>query len=124
MTVLIDSWAWIEYWKGGKSSKAAAEYIDGEEEAYVSAINLLETYAWVARYYGEGVAKSKLETVERRCFTIPVDKITSIEAAKLKLKHKLGIADSVLLATARSLSAKIVTGDTDFRKMDDVIFIG
>ena len=33
MTVLIDSWAWVEYWKGGKDAPKAAEQIEGTEEA-------------------------------------------------------------------------------------------
>lgn len=121
---MIDSWTWVEYWKGGRSSRAAASYIDGDEEAFVSTMNLLEIYSWVARYYGESVAKNKLETVEKRCFSIPVEKGIAIEAAKLKLKHKLGIADSVILATAKNLNAKLVTGDPDFKKMEGVTFIG
>ena len=121
---MIDSWTWIEYWKGGKYSRAAANYIDGDEEAFVSTINLIEIYSWVARYYNESVAKNKLETVERRCFIMPVEKSTSIEAAKLKLKYKLGIADSVILATAKNLNAKLVTGDPDFKNIEGVIFIG
>jgi hypothetical protein len=49
LTVLIDSWAWIEYWKGGKLAEEAASYIDGDEEAVVSAINLAEVFLRVAR---------------------------------------------------------------------------
>ena len=121
---MIDSWAWIEYWKGGKYSRAAASYIDGDEEAFVSAINLIEIYSWFARYYAENVAKSRVETVEKRCFIMPLEKSAAIEAAKLKLKHKLGIADSVILATAKGLNAKLVTGDPDFKNIDGVTFLG
>ncbi len=124
MTVLIDSWAWIEYWKGGKFAKNAAKYIDGDEEAFVSTINLTEIYTWVARTYGEETAKIKLETVEKRTYIIPVEKSIAVEAARLKLKHKLGIADAVVLATANHVKGNVVTGDPDLKSIDKVSFIG
>ncbi len=48
MTVLIDSWTWIEYWKGGKLAKVAAAYIEGDEESVVSTVNISEVYFWIA----------------------------------------------------------------------------
>lgn len=123
MTVLIDSWAWIEYWKGGKYANNAMRHIEGEDEAFVSTINILETYFWVTKYYGENVAKNKISTMEKRCYVVPVEKKISIEAAKLKLKHKLGIADSIVLATAMHVGGKLVTGDPDFKDIDSVILI-
>ncbi|HVC58014.1 MAG TPA: type II toxin-antitoxin system VapC family toxin [Candidatus Acidoferrales bacterium] len=124
MTVLIDSWAWIEYWKGGKHASSAATHIEGDEEAVVASINLTELYLWVSRYYDEATAKKYTEAVERRCYVIPLDKEIALSAAKLKLRHKMGIADSVVLATARHANGKVVTGDPDFKDIDGVIFIG
>ena len=123
MTVLIDSWVWIEYWKGGKYAGNAAKYIEGEERAFVSTINLLETYSWVARSYGEDIAKNKMETIEKRTFIIPLEKTISIEAAKLKLKHKLGVADAIVLATAKHVNGILITGDPDFEGIERVVLI-
>ncbi|MDE1810515.1 MAG: type II toxin-antitoxin system VapC family toxin [Candidatus Micrarchaeota archaeon] len=124
MTVLIDSWTWIEYWKGGKHAHEAMGYIESDEEAFVSAVNLIELYTWVARDYGETVARSRLESVEARCYIVPLEKGISLDSARLKLKHKLGIADSIVLATAKSVNGKVVTGDSDFKHIDGVVFIG
>lgn len=124
MTVLIDSWAWIEYFKDGKCAKKATSSIESEEEAFVSTINLLEVYMWVAKFYSEAIAAEKIVFIEKRCYVIPLEGDIAISAARLKLKHKLGIADAVVLATARKLDAKIVTGDPDFKKIEGVLFIG
>lgn len=124
MTVLIDSWTWIEYWKGGKYARDAMKYIESDEDAFVSTINLIETYSWFAKYYDENAAKSRMDVIERRCYVIPVEKDIALDAARLKLKHKLGIADSVILATAKQVNGKLVTGDPDFRDMEGIIFIG
>lgn len=123
MTVLIDSWTWIEYWKGGDLAKEAAQHIEGEEESIVSTINLAEVYFWVSRYYDETTANGKLLTIEKRCHVISVDRDVAIEAAKTKRKEKLALADSLILATARKAGAQVVTGDRDMKGLKDVIFL-
>lgn len=124
MTVLIDSWTWIEYWKGGKNAQAASKYIESDEDAFVSTVNLFEVYSWFARYYDENVAKARIVAMEQRCYIVPVEKDLSLGAARAKLKYKLGIADSIVLATAKQVNGRLVTGDSDFKDMDKVIFIG
>ena len=124
MTVLIDSWTWIEYWSGGAHSVQAAKHIEGSEMALASTINLTETFFWVLKHYGEKRAEEKRETLKKRCFLIPVDDPIAVEAARLKLKLKTSLADSLILATARSREAKVVTGDPDFKQIPDAIFIG
>ncbi len=123
MTVLIDSWAWIEYWKGGRFASEAAAYIEGEDESVVSTINLAEVYFWVSRYYDETTANEKLATIDRRCHVISVEKDIAIEAAKIKKRDKLALADSLILATARQAGGRVVTGDPDMKGHKDVIFL-
>lgn len=123
MTVLIDSWTWIEYWKGGKLADEAASYIDGEEELVVSTINLAEVYLWVAKSYDDATAEEKVATMEKRCHVIPVERDVALEAAKIKRKEKLGLADSLILATARQVGGRVVTGDSDMRNLRDVVFL-
>jgi len=120
---LIDSWAWIEYWKGGELAKEAARYIEGDEESIVSAINIAEIHSWVSRYYGQGKADEKIRTVERRCHVIAVEKEIAIAAAKIRILDKLALADSLIVATARSAGGKVVSGDSDMKRLDDVIFL-
>jgi predicted nucleic acid-binding protein len=124
MTVLIDSWAWIEYFKNGKHSTEAMNHVEGTEEALVSTINLLEIYSWVSKFYNDTIATQKIAVIEKRSYVIPVERDIAILAARLKSKHKLGIADAVVLATARKFNAKVVTGDPDFKRIEGVIFIG
>jgi predicted nucleic acid-binding protein len=123
MTVLIDSWAWIEYWKGGELAKEAARYIEGTEESIVSTINVAEIYFWVTRYYDENTADEKLATVEKRCHVIAVEREIAIEAAKIRILNKLSLADSLILATARRAGGKVVSGDSDLKHFEDVIFL-
>ncbi len=123
MTVLIDSWAWIEYWKGGRHKEQAAAYIDGDEEAVISTINLAEVYFWILRFYDEATANDKVSTIEKRCHAVVLERDIAIEAAKIKKSEKLGLADSLILSTARQVGGKVVTGDPDMQGIRDVIFL-
>ena len=123
MTVLIDSWAWIEYFKGSKAGGKVRKYIEGKEKAIISAINIAEVYRWILRFYDEKIAKEKINVMEERCFIIPVDGEIAIMAAKIRHKEKLGLGDAIIYATAKKEDATLLTGDNDFKDKENVIFI-
>jgi predicted nucleic acid-binding protein len=120
---LIDSWAWVEYFKGSESGEKVRKYIEGDEIALISVINIAEVYRWILKFYGEKVAKEKTGVMKDRCFVIPVDEEIAIMAAKIKHKEKMGLGDAIIYATAKKENATIITGDSDFKEKDDVIFI-
>ena len=125
MTVLIDSWAWIEYFKGSKAGKKAKEIIENlEERAVISTINIAEVYRWILRLYDEGKAEEKREAMRQRAFVYDVDEETAVEAAKIRHQKNWGLADSIVYATAKRANAKILTGDIDFKDLEGIIFIG
>ncbi len=121
---MIDSWTWIEYWKGSRFSDPAAKHIEGSEIAILSTINITEVFFSVLRDYDEKQAEQKLATMKKRCFLIPPDEKIAVAAAKLKRALKMSLADSLILATARAREARVVTGDKDFKGLPDTLFIG
>ena len=124
MTVLLDSWAWIEYWRGSKNADKAGSYIESSEEAIASSVNLAEIYFWILRQYGQKQAEAKKGILEQRCFIMNLDPSIAVEAAKIKHDRKMALADSIVLATAIKSNAKVATGDPDFKGLKEVIFIG
>jgi len=124
VTVLIDSWAWIEYWRGGAHAREAAAYVDGNEEALASPVNLAEVYYWFLREYNRETADGRRQTLERRCRIVPLDADLAVAAARLRKEERLSLADSIILATARESGAVLVTGDPDLRGKQGVVFIG
>jgi predicted nucleic acid-binding protein len=48
----------------------------------------------------------------------------AVEAARIRHSKKIALADSLVLATAKSAGAEVVTGDPDFKGLDRVIYIG
>ena len=58
----------------------------------------------------------------------PVDRQIALLAGEInqkrkKIKRDWGMSDSAILATARSASGKVVTGDKHFEGLADVILI-
>jgi len=121
---LIDSWTWIEYWRGGAHSLEAAGFIDGDEEALASPINLAEVYYWFLRQFDRTTADERRQALERRCHVVPLEADLAVAAARVRKDERLSLADSIILATARESGASLVTGDPDLRGKRGVVFIG
>ena len=123
MTVLVDSWAWIEYFKGSPAAQKAKEIIESNEQMFVSAINVSEIYLFLFRNRASE-AEKLIKFVMDSSFVIFIDSAIALKAAKIKYEHKMGLADAIVRATAEENNAKILTGDEDFKNMQNVIYIG
>jgi len=121
---LIDSWAWIEYFMGSDAGAVVRAYIDDDQEIVISTINLSEVYHWILRYYDLKTAEEKRLAMKERCILIDVDEEVAVSAASIKHDLKWGLGDSIVYATAGLKGSKVVTGDSDFKGMEDVIFLG
>ena len=74
---LIDTWTWIEYWKG--TSKKAVQIIDGSpEEFLVSSITIAEV-AQVYQQRDPRLVAARTDDVAQRATIVPV----SFEIARL-----------------------------------------
>ena len=54
---------------------------------------------------------------------VPVENKVAVDAARIRLTNKLALADSLILATARSVGGRVVTGDSDMKGLRDVVFL-
>jgi predicted nucleic acid-binding protein len=129
---VIDSYAWIEYFRASKLGEIAKTYIESEDSAtptiVVSEISRkLLSEIELGNETREGRLK-RLEFIRATTQIIDLDFEIAAEAGELDLEMKKkikgwGLADSIILSTARSASAKVVTGDEHFRGLDETIFI-
>lgn len=128
MKYIIDSYAWIEYFMGTKSGEKVKPIIEGLEEKITPTICLAEVYAKTIKTEGEEMAEKQKKFIKERSALAPLDEKTAIKAAKIDAEMKKknegwGLADSIVYATGLIKEAKIVTGDTHFRSLENVIFI-
>ena len=123
---LIDSYAWIEYFRGTRIGEEARSYIEGREAATatITIVELREKYlreGW--SYFDEDLAFMSSSTL-----IVPLDKSIAVLAGEINHSMKRvvkgwGVSDSIILATAKSPSAKVVTGDRHFKEVKEAIFL-
>lgn len=124
MTVLIDSWAWIEFFKGSKAGEKVKDLIVGSDIVVISAINMAEVYRWFLKYYTDTDANDARRVMKGSCFVVPVTEDIAVEATVIQHREKWSLGDAIIYATAKHEQAKIVTGDPDFKGIKGVVFIG
>lgn len=123
---VVDAYAWIEYFRGTTSGAKARRYIEGDSSA-TSAITLAELRE---KYLKEkwDFFQEDLSFITTRTSVIPVDRSIALLAGEINYAQKetirdWGMADSIILATARSASAKVVTGDPHFEGLPEAVLI-
>jgi len=129
MKYVIDSYAWLEYFMGTSAGEKVKNIIDSfADEKLTPTICLAEIYAKVLRVDGIGTAELQRTFVRTRSALMPLSEEIAIESAKIdvEMKKKIagwGLADSIVLGTARLTNAKVVTGDEHFHNMSETLFI-
>jgi len=129
---IIDAYAWIEYFKASELGAIAREYIEGEQSAtptiVISEISKkLQKEIELGNETADGRLK-RLEFIRATSKIVDLDFEIAADAGKLNvdLKEKAkgwGLADSIILCTAKNFTAKVVTGDEHFKLLNEVIFL-
>jgi predicted nucleic acid-binding protein len=122
---VIDAYAWIEYLDGSDSGKKVASIIENDDESYTCAITLGEVVSKVAR---KEDAKIAYDVLLSNSQIITVDEEISLQAGLIHCEMRktikdFGLADAYILATARKLKSKILTGDPHFQEIKEAIMI-
>ena len=120
---LVDSSAWLEYFSDGSNAGFFAPAIENTAELIVSTINLYEVFKRVLQQRDESAALRAVAVMEE-ARVVDVGESIALHAARLAIAHKLPMADSLILATARENDAVLWTQDADFEGIDGVRYRG
>jgi len=116
---VVDSSGWLEYFADAPNADFFAPAIEETDTLIVPAISLYEVFKRVLMQRDEDDAlKATAHMQQGR--VVPLDASLAIQAAKLSLHHKIPMADSIILATARQFDATLWTQDADFKTIDGV----
>ena len=118
---LVDSSAWLEYFADGPNAQFFAPAIEKTSELIVPTIVVFEVFKRVLQ---QRSARAALETVAvlRQGRFVDLTSSLAIVAATVSHREKLPMADSIIIATARSENAVIWTQDADFERLPGVKF--
>ena len=96
----------------------------GKTALYLTAVNLGEIYYSVVRERGLGKADETLTMIEELPISIvAADKTLAVLAGKIKAAHPIAYADCFAAALANQLNTKVVTGDPEFKKLENEVGI-
>ena len=125
----MDSYAWLEYFMGTEAGARVKRIVDSEtDEKLTPSICLAEIYAKILRTEDEQKAELRRAFIKSRSALIPLTEELAVEAAKTdvamkKKVHGWGLADSVVLSTAKNRNGKVATGDPHFRGLNESYMI-
>jgi predicted nucleic acid-binding protein len=124
---VVDAWAWIEYLIGSECGAKLNEIFEDEDtEVYTCAVTVAEVVSKVAKEgkdvevaYSLLLSNSQIVNVDEE-----LSKSAGLAHAEMKQKEKdFSLADSYVLATARKLKTKILTGDPHFKNVTNAVLI-
>ena len=116
---LVDSSGWIEYLSGGGNASFFRKPIEGDDPLLVPTLSLFEVHRHMLRHVGREEALNVVAAM-RGGVVVDLDDRLALEAAELSVETRLSLADSILLATARSHGADFWTQDSDFKGLEGV----
>jgi predicted nucleic acid-binding protein len=126
--VVLDSYAILAYLLHERGAERVRDMFKdaerGKLELYMNVVNLGEVYYIIARRRGLDTADFIVANLKRMpILFVPVDERLSLLAGRIKTFHRLSYADAFAVATAIDLNATLVTGDEEFRAVEDRVEI-
>ena len=125
---VVDTWAWIEYLISGSAGDKVKEIVENEDnEIYINSIILAEV-----------ISKSSMEKMDAKT---AFDALTTLAAiadinkpdlsreaglihAEMRKQMKdFGLSDAFVMATARKLNARVLTGNPHFKGLKEAVMI-
>ena len=123
---VLDSFAWMEYLRGGRLGERVREFVERGNAATPSLV-IGELSAKFHRDGLEGWPKAR-EFILSHSAILGLDWPVADKAGEtlkaLRVRRKnAGLADAIMLETARSVGTPLLTGDEDLRGAEGVLFL-
>ncbi|OFV89447.1 MAG: twitching motility protein PilT [Acidobacteria bacterium RBG_16_70_10] len=116
---VVDSSAWLEYFADGPNARRFSTPLRQTRDLLVPSICLTEVFKGISRQAGDAAALQAMALMQQGV-VVELDRHLAVFAARLGLAHRLPLADSVVLATARAFGAVVWTQDADFKGLEGV----
>jgi predicted nucleic acid-binding protein len=125
---VLDSYALVAFFENEAGAQRVEEIIKemlvGKAKGYLCIVNWGEIYYITLREQGDVQAGAVIRQIGKfPLLLMDVDRHLTYQAAKLKGKYPLAYADCFAAALAMKLKATLVTGDPEFRKLQDLLSI-
>ena len=121
--IVVDSSGWLEVLKGGGNADSFKPLLRDTDQLIVPTICMVEV---LRRLLIEGSREEDITKANGFMHTARVVSLTdeiALEVAKVGVRYRLPMADSIIYATALAYEAELWTQDQDFHGLPGVHFI-
>lgn len=119
---VVDSSGWLSYFANDENANQFAPVIQATDTLIVPTICMYEVFKRILAQRGEDAALQAVGIMSLGTSADLTQEI-AINAAHISSAHKLALADSIILATARANKATLWTQDADFEGMAGLRYI-
>lgn len=125
MVIVFDTFAWIEYFLDTKNAKTIENYLENDDVITPSIVLLELSYKADNENWD---FKKFLRFIKVKSRILGFNEVFVLRFSEIynnvkKQVRGIGIADCIILTTAKLNNAKILTGDPHFKNMENVIFL-
>lgn len=125
---VLDSWAIIAYFEDEPAGRKIADLIasahEGDIPILMSVVNVGEVWHITAREISAEDADTMIKELhDLRIQFEDADWGLTLEAARFKSQHKMSYADCYAAGLAKRKEAKLITGDPEFKRVEDQVNI-
>ncbi len=125
---VLDSYALIAFLENESGAEKVGSLLKqartSDKPLFLSVINWGEVYYVLSRAAGKLAADQALQAIDTLPIqVIPVDREMTYLAAEIKSTKKMSYADCFAAALAKVKRAELVTGDSEFKQVEDSIKI-
>ena len=116
---VVDSCAWLEYFAGGPNAGFFGRAIEATDDLVVPTLSLYEVFKRILQQRTEGDALTAVALMQQGTVA-ELDARIALSSARISVDLRLPMADSVMLATARTFGATFWTQDEHFQGLPGV----
>ena len=122
--VVVDSYAWIEYFIGSEKGERVKKMIENPSiDIITPSIVVAEVTSITKREQRDVEEAYSHMTTNTQIITLDAQQARKVGEKHAEIRKTIkdfGMADVIILMTAQSLNAKIITGDPHFKGMKEV----
>jgi toxin FitB len=119
---VVDSSGWLEYFAAGPNAEFFASALEATDDLVVPTISVYEVFKRVSQQRHESDALKAVASMQQG-MVVDLTTHIALEAARTSMVLRLPLADSAMLATARSYGATFWTQDSDFAGVEGVKYV-
>ena len=116
---IVDSSGWLAYFADEPNAKHFITPLHDTASLVIPSVTIYEVFKVVLRETSENEALQAAAAMQKGR-VVDLTAMLAIAASKLSLGHGIPMADSIILATAKTFDAVIWTQDSDFKNIAGV----